>query len=122
MSPSTATLQGELCFGRLAEQSTLTGDQPKSLIEVSSEHTPIDLPSGRGSLDTNSDDFANTLDVFGVYDTTDVGRLSSSLISQEREVSAIPFSVSHSQTHSSMEKSCRDVEPFSKLRETVVER
>ena len=43
--PSTATLQGGLCFGRLAEQSPLTGYEPKSFIEVSNEHTPINLPS-----------------------------------------------------------------------------
>ena len=60
-----------------------------------------------------SDDFATTLDVFGVYDTTDVGRLTSALFSQEREVSVIPFCVSYSQTHSSMTKSWQNVEPFS---------
>ena len=55
-------------------------------------------------------------------DMTDVGRLTSPRFSQDREVSAIPFGVSCSQTHSSMEKSSRDVEHFFKLRETVVER
>ena len=113
MSPSTATLRGGLCFGRMAEQSPLTGYWPKSLIEVSSEHTPIVLPSTRGSLDTNVDDLATTLDASEFHDTTDVGRLTSSLFSQEREVSAAPFGVSCSQTHSSMEKSRWDVEPFS---------
>ena len=44
MSPYTATLQGGSCFGRLADQSLLTGYEPKSLIEVSKEHTPIILP------------------------------------------------------------------------------
>ena len=38
-----ATLQGRLILGRLAEQSPLTGYEPKSPIEVSGEHTPIDL-------------------------------------------------------------------------------
>ena len=42
-SPSTAPLQGGLCFGRLAEQSPLTGSEPESPIEVSSEHTTIYL-------------------------------------------------------------------------------
>ena len=74
MSPSTATLQGGLCFGRLAEQSAFTGYGPKSLLEVSSEHTPIVLPSRRGSLDTNVDDIATTVDASEVCDTTDVGR------------------------------------------------
>ena len=44
-SASIATLQGGLCFGQLAEQSPLIGKKPKCLIEVSSEHTPIVLPS-----------------------------------------------------------------------------
>ena len=113
MSPSTATLQGGECFGRFEEQSPLTGCEHKSLIEVSSEHTPNILPSRKGCLDTNIDDLATTLDASEVYDTTDVGRLTSQLFSQEREVSADPFGVSCSQTHSSMEKSKREVEPFS---------
>ena len=53
-SPSTATLQRGLRFSRLAEQSPLS----KSLIEVSSGHTPINLPSKWSSLDTNLDDLA----------------------------------------------------------------
>ena len=57
-------------------------------------------------------DLATTLDASEVYDTTDVGRLTSPLFSQEREVSADPF-VPCSPTHSSVEKSRRDVEPFS---------
>ena len=55
-NPSTATLQGGLCLGRLGEQSLLTCSEPKSLIEVSSEHTPMILPSRGDSLDTNLDD------------------------------------------------------------------
>ena len=44
-SPSTATLQGGMLLGRLAEQSLLTSYEPKTFIEVSSEHTPINLLS-----------------------------------------------------------------------------
>ena len=62
MNPPTVTVQGGLCFGRLAEQSPLTSYEPKSLIEVTREHTPIILPERRGSLDTNVDDLATTLD------------------------------------------------------------
>ena len=87
-----------LCLGRLAEQSSLTGYEPKSLIEVSSEHTPINLPSRKGSLDTNLDDLATNVDASEVYDTTDMGRLTSPRFSQEREVNADLFSVSCSQT------------------------
>ena len=101
MSPSTATLQ----FGRLAEQSPLTGYEPKSLVEVSSERTPIILFSRRGSLDTNVDDLAITLDWMRLKSATQQ--------TWDHEVSAIPFGVSCSQTHSSMEKSRRDVEQFS---------
>ena len=69
--------------------------------------------SRKGSLDTNFPDLATTADASQVYDTTDVGRLTSPLFSQEREVSASPFSVSCSLTRSSVEKSSRDVEPSS---------
>ena len=96
--------------------------ESKSLIEVGSEYISIILPSRRDSLDTNVDDLATTLDASEFCDTRDVGRLTSLLFSQEREVSAIPFSVSSSQTHSSMEKSRRDVEQFSSCGGTVVER
>ena len=108
---STATLHGGLCFGWLAEKLPLTGYEPKPLIEVSSEHTPINLPSKKGILDTNLDDLATTVDASEVYDTTDVGRLLSPLFFSG--ISADPFSVSRSQTHSSVEKSRRDVELFS---------
>ena len=90
-SPSTATLHGGLCFGRLAEQCPLAGHEPKSLIKVSSEHTPIILLSRRGSLDTNVDDLATAVDASETHDTTDAGRLTSPLFSQVREVSAIPL-------------------------------
>ena len=66
-----------------------------------------------GSLDTDLDDLATTVDASEVYDTKEVGRLTSPLFSQEREVSSVPSSVSRSQTRSSVEKSRRDVEPFS---------
>ena len=96
-----------------SEPCALTSYEPKSFIEVSSDHTPIILPSRKGSLDTNLDDLATTADASQVYDTTDVGRLTSPLFSQEREVSANTFSVSCSLTLSSVEKSSRDVEPSS---------
>ena len=82
-------------------------------IEVSSEHTPVNSPSRKGSLDTNPDDLGTSVDASEILDTTDVGRLASPLFSQEREVSAIPFCVSFSQTHSSVERPMREVEPFS---------
>ena len=102
-------------LGRLSEQSPLTDYEPKSLIEVSSEHTPNNLPSRKGSLDTNLDDLATSVDASEIHDTTDVGRLASPLFSQKREVSAIPFSVSCSQTRSSVGRPTRDVDPFSSV-------
>ena len=98
--------------GALADwlnNSHLTGYGPKSLIEVTSEHTPIKLPARKGSL-------ATTLDASDVCDTTDVGRLTTIPFSQEREVSADPFGVSFSQTLSSVGKCMRDVEQFSSFR------
>ena len=84
-----------------------------NLSSKSAANTPINVPSRKGSLDTNLDDLATAVDASEIHDTTDVGRLTSPLFSQERELSAIPFSVSCSQTHSIVEKSSRDVEPFS---------
>ena len=79
-TPMSATLQRVLCFGRLSEKSILlTVYEPKSLIEISSEHTPIDLPSRKGSLDTNLDDLATTVDASDVHDTTEMGQLTSPL-------------------------------------------
>ena len=60
-------------------------------IEVSSEHTPINSPSRKGSLDTNLDDLGSSVDASEILDTTDVGRLASPLFSQEREVSSDTF-------------------------------
>ena len=49
------------------------------------------------------------------FTTTEIGQLTSPLFSQEREVSANPFCVSCSQTHSNVEKSRQDVDPFSSV-------
>ena len=77
MCPSTATPRGGSCFSRMAEQSFLTGYEPKALIEVSSEHTLIILPWRKGSFDTNF------LWMRLKYTTTtDVGRLTSPLSSE----------------------------------------
>ena len=72
--------------GSAFAHSPLSGYEPKSLTEVSSEHTPTILLLRKGRLDTNVDDLATTLDTSEVYDTTDVGRLTSPLFSKEREV------------------------------------
>ena len=104
MSTSTTSPPTGWLFGRLAEQSPLTGHEPDALNEVSSEAIPIVLPSRRCSLDTNADDLAVTLDGSEACDGSDTGRLTSPLSSQEREVSADPFVASFSHSHSSMGK------------------
>ena len=97
MSSNTATPQGGSCCGRLAEQSPLTEYETKSLIEVSSEHTDYLTVQKRHPTRT-FDDLATTLDASEVYDTTDVGRLTSLLFSLEREASATPLCVSCSKS------------------------
>ena len=64
----------------------------------------------------NLEDLATSVDASEIHDTTDMGRLTSPLFSQEREVSGIKFTVSCSQTHSSVERPMRDVDPFSAWR------
>ena len=108
MSTSTTTPPG-LWFGRLAEPSPLTGYEPNALNEVSSDATPVVLPSRRCSLGTNADDLATALDASEACDRSDVGRLTSILVSQEREASAIPSSASFSHSHSSIGKPWREV-------------
>ena len=115
-SSTTATPQGGLLFGRLAEQSPLTGYERKSLIEVSSEHTPIFLPSRKGTLDTN---LAIMVHASERINTTDGTVDSTTFFSQEREVSAISFSVSGSQTHSSVERPMRHTDLFSSIGKPV---
>ena len=63
----------------------------------------------------NLEDLATSVDASEIHDTTDMGRLTSPLFSQEREVSGIKFTVSCSQTHSSVERPMRDVDPFSSV-------
>ena len=46
---------GSWCV-RMAEQSPLTGYEPNSLIEVTSEHTLIHFPSRQDSFSTDIDD------------------------------------------------------------------
>ena len=78
-SQPTGLLQGGLCFQRLAEQSPLAGYEPKSLVEVSSGHAPMNLLSRIGSLDPNLEDLASTADASEIHDVRDVGRLLSPL-------------------------------------------
>ena len=49
-------LDGGGWFGRVAEQSSLTGYEPKNLIVISSQHTPINFPSRRNSFNADLND------------------------------------------------------------------
>ena len=100
----TATLvteSGETCadprsgslFGRMADQSPITGFEPKDLIEISSEYTPIHFPSRKNSLTADTDD-VRTVIASDITETIEAGQLTSPLITQERDVSANPFGAS----------------------------
>ena len=69
-SSTPAAPQGGWLFGRLAERSPLTGYEPKTTIEVSTEHTPINLLSRKGSFDSDLDDLATIVDASEIIDTT----------------------------------------------------
>ena len=103
--PSNWTPYAAPLFGQFAEPSPLTGYEPNAPIEASSEATPMVLDSRRCSLESTCDDFATTLDAFEAGDRSDVGRLPSSLLQQERKTSANPFGASFSHSRSSVEKS-----------------
>ena len=80
-------------LGRMAEQSPLTGYEPKNLIEVSSEHTPLDFPSRKNSFSTDVNDLTATVAAPEITETIKAEPLTSPLFTQEREVSANPFGV-----------------------------
>ena len=81
--------QSGLWFGRFAEQSPLTGYEPSALVEVSStEVTTTLLPSGKasiGSTHNSGEDIVTTLAVSEVDERSDLGKLASPLLSQERD-------------------------------------
>ena len=79
---------GGAWFGRMAEQSPLTSSEPNSLIEISSQNTPIIFPSRRNRFHTDFNDVP-TIEASGDADTLDAG-VTSPLFTQEREVN--PFS------------------------------
>ena len=71
-----------LCKEGYALAGIFTGYEPKSLIAVSSEHTPRNLLL-RGQLRHGL--LETTVDASEVYDTTDVGRLTPTTVSFECE-------------------------------------
>ena len=81
--------QSGLLFGRFAEQSPLTGYEPSAPVEVSStEITTTLLPSRKASSETthnSGEDIVTTLAVSEVDERSDLGKLTSPLLSQERD-------------------------------------
>ena len=73
-------------FGPVAEQSPLTGHEPNNLIEISSQHTPINF--------VFSTDF-NGVPTTGASDDTDTldAGMASPLFTQERQVNSLSGSV-----------------------------
>ena len=98
--PTTSTPQTGLLFGRLAEQSPLTGFLAQSSVEVSStETTPIVLLSRKGSIGStynSGDDRATILAASEAGQRSVLGMLASATVSQQRETSANPFGIFHS--------------------------
>ena len=76
----------------MAEQSPITGYEPKDLIETSIEYTPINFPTRKKSFTTDIDDVPTTV-ASDITETIEAGQLTSPLFTQEREVSANPFGV-----------------------------
>ena len=88
-----ADLRSGSLFGRIDEQSPTAGYEPKDLIEISSEYTPINFPTWKSSSTTDIDD-VHTIVASDITETIEAGPLTSTLLTQEREASANPFGVS----------------------------
>ena len=89
LGANCADPRGGSWFGRIAEQSPLTGCEPNTLVEISSEYTPTNFLSRRTSFTT---DLNNVPSDF--TELHDERQLSSPLSSHEREEIASPFSAS----------------------------
>ena len=89
-----ATPHGGLQFGDLVEPTPLTGYEPKTCIDVSSGHTPINYSSRRKSFNTDCNDLTTTVAASETPFLKKVGQSTSPLLFQEREVSSNPFCVS----------------------------
>ena len=88
-----ATPHGGLQFGRLVEQSPFVGYEPKTGIDATSEHTPINHQTTRNSFNTDYNDLTTTVAASETPDMKEVGQSTSPLF-QERDVSSNPFCVS----------------------------
>ena len=91
-SPCATPPAGTL-FGHLAESSPHTGYEPKSCIDVRSEHTPINYTSRRNSFNTDYNDLTTTVAASEPPDMKEVEQSSSPLMFLEGQVSSNPFCV-----------------------------
>ena len=96
----------------LVEPTPLTGQEPNSCIDVSSEHTPNNNPSRRDSFNTDYNDLNTTVAASETPDTKEVGQSTSPLLFQERKVSSNPFSVSGFQQQASASGSRQQTSPM----------
>ena len=70
------------------EHSPLTGYGANTCIDASSEHTPVNYSSRRNSFNADYNDLTTTVAASETPDMKEVGRSTSPLFSQEREVSS----------------------------------
>ena len=101
--PSNWTSTGTPLFGADLMNNPFSSQvvNPNAPTEVSSEATPIVLHSRRCSLESTCDDLATTLDASEAGERSDLGWLASPLFPRERETSANPFGMYHSNTEGS---------------------
>ena len=89
-----ADLRSGSWIDRTAEQSPFIGYEAKDLIEIASEHTPINFPSRKNSFSIDINDVPPTIVASDIIETIEAGQLTSPLFTQERDVSANSFSFS----------------------------
>ena len=75
LGANCADPRGGSRFGRMAEQSPLTGCEPDSLIEISSEYTPISFLPRRNSFNTDFNSVPTTSAASDVADFHDERQL-----------------------------------------------
>ena len=86
-------------FGRWTTQSPLTGYGPNVIVEISSTKIlPVHFPSRRTSFcseDNSGEDVTTTPVSSEVHERRSIGRLTSPLLMQKRQASAVPPRIYH---------------------------
>ena len=73
-----------LLFGHLAESTLLKGYEPKTCIDVSSEHTPMNYTSRRNSFNADYNDLTTTVAASETPDMKEVERLHHGYFRSEK--------------------------------------